>query len=76
MGLPAAGSTTLIGEIVNALLGCVLVYAALFGVGELLLGTAAAGVALLLLSIVAAIAIAKNIEPRSEDSAAVRSQTS
>jgi Na+/proline symporter len=45
----------------NALLGCVLVYAALFGVGEILLRSAMLGVVLLLTSAVAAAAIARNL---------------
>ena len=42
-------------------LGCVLVYAALFGVGELLLRSAAVGVVLLLVSAGAAAVIARNL---------------
>jgi Na+/proline symporter len=48
-------------QLVNVVLGCVLVYAALFGVGELLLGSVPLGVALLALSAVAAAAIARNL---------------
>jgi hypothetical protein len=59
-GLPAA-SGSLGGELLNALLGCVLVYSALFGVGELLLRSAAIGIGLLVVSAVAAFAIARNL---------------
>jgi Na+/proline symporter len=48
-------------ELVNALLGCVLVYAALFGVGEILLRSATVGLALLVVSAAAAFAIARNL---------------
>jgi len=37
-------------ELLNALLGCVLVYGALFGVGEILLRSALLGVGLLIIS--------------------------
>lgn len=60
VGLPAA-SGSLGGELLNALLGCLLVYAALFGVGELLLRSAATGVVLLVVSACAAYAIARNL---------------
>jgi hypothetical protein len=56
---PALGSLS--GELLNALLGCVLVYAALFGVGELLLRSALIGIGLLIVSAVAAFAIARNL---------------
>ncbi len=75
-GLPGTGSRALIGELLNALLGCVLVYAALFGVGELLLRSAALGAGLLVVSALAAVAIARNLESESAESAAVRSTTS
>jgi hypothetical protein len=45
----------------NACLGCVLVYAALFGVGYLLLRSAAVGIGLLVISALAAAAIARNL---------------
>jgi hypothetical protein len=48
-------------ELVNALLGCVLVYAALFGVGEILLRSVTVGLALLVVSAAAAFAIARNL---------------
>jgi hypothetical protein len=67
VGLPAA-SGSLGRELLNALLGCVLVYAALFGVGQLLLRSAAIGVGLLLVSASAAYAIARNLT--AEESAA------
>jgi len=66
LGVPPAGAASLVRSIVNAALGCVLVYAALFGVGELLLRSAAAGIALLAVSALAAFAIARNL--RTEDS--------
>jgi SSS family solute:Na+ symporter len=47
--------------IVNAALGCILVYAALFGVGELLLRSAAMGAGLLAMSALAAVGIARNL---------------
>jgi SSS family solute:Na+ symporter len=75
-GLRGTGSRALVGELLNALLGCVLVYAALFGVGELLLRSAALGVGLLVVSALAAVAIARNLETAPAESAAVRSTTS
>jgi Na+/proline symporter len=48
-------------QLLNALLGCVLVYAALFGVGELLLRSATVGGVLLVVSALSAIAIARNL---------------
>ena len=49
-------------ELANALLGCVLVYSALFGVGEILLRSALLGIGLLFISAFAAIAIARNLD--------------
>jgi SSS family solute:Na+ symporter len=60
VGLPSA-SASLGSELLNAFLGCVLVYAALFGVGQLLLRSAAVGIGLLALSALAAFAIARNL---------------
>ena len=48
-------------ELINAFLGCVLVYSALFGVGEILLRSAPFGVGLLVISALAASAIARNL---------------
>jgi len=48
-------------ELVQALLGCVFVYSALFGVGELLLRSVALGCALLALSALAAAAITRTL---------------
>ena len=59
-GVPAA-SASLAQELVNAVLGCVLVYGALFGVGYVLLRSAVVGVALLGVSAVSAAAIARNL---------------
>jgi Na+/proline symporter len=75
-GLATTGSAALVRELVNALLGCVLVYAALFGVGELLLRSALRGAGLLALSAVAALAIARNLDTSPAQSAAARSETS
>jgi hypothetical protein len=66
VGLPAA-SSSLGAELLNALLGCVLVYAALFGVGQLLLRSAAVGVGLLVVSALAAAAIARNLTAEEAD---------
>ena len=55
-------------ELANALLGCVLVYSALFGVGQILLRSAAIGLGLLLTSVVAAVMIARNLEHEDHDS--------
>ena len=64
-GLPPAPGS--IGrELLNALLGCVLVYAALFGVGELLIGSALLGIGLLAVSAVAALVIARNLTAEEE----------
>jgi SSS family solute:Na+ symporter len=60
VGLPPA-SASLGGELLNAFLGCVLVYAALFGVGQLLLRSAMIGIGLLALSALAGFAIARNL---------------
>jgi Na+/proline symporter len=49
-------------ELMNAALGCVLVYAALFGVGELLLRSTLAGALLLGVSALSGLAIAKNVD--------------
>jgi hypothetical protein len=49
-------------ELLNALLGCVLVYSALFGVGEILLRSAMVGVGLIAVSATAAMAIARNLD--------------
>jgi SSS family solute:Na+ symporter len=49
-------------EIVNAALGCVLVYAALFGVGYVLLRSVIIGVLLLAVAAAAAFAIGKNLQ--------------
>ena len=56
----------------NALLGCVLVYAALFGVGEILLGSAARGAILLVIAVLAAGAIARNLEAEERRDSATR----
>jgi solute:Na+ symporter, SSS family len=57
---PAPGS---IGrELLSAALGCVLVYSALFGVGQILLRSVPVGVALLVLSALSAFAIARNLD--------------
>jgi solute:Na+ symporter, SSS family len=48
-------------DLLNALLGCVLVYSALFGVGEVLLRSAALGFSLLAVAVLAAAAIARNL---------------
>ena len=63
-GLPAAAGS-LGRELLNAFLGCVLVYAALFGVGEILLRSVTFGIALLIVSALAAVAIARNLEKES-----------
>lgn len=60
VGLPPA-SGSLGGELLNAFLGCVLVYSALFGVGQLLLRSAAVGIGLLVVSALAAFAIARSL---------------
>jgi SSS family solute:Na+ symporter len=77
VGLPPA-SASLGGELLNAFLGCVLVYSALFGVGQLLLRSAAIGIGLLALSALAAFAIARNltVQERADASASGRPLTS
>lgn len=65
VGLPPA-SPSLARELLNAFLGCVLVYAALFGVGELLLRSATVGIGLLSISALAAYAIARNLDSATE----------
>jgi hypothetical protein len=57
-----APSGSLGRELTNALLGCVLVYSALFGVGEILLGSAARGTMLIGVSALSAIAVARNLD--------------
>jgi SSS family solute:Na+ symporter len=49
-------------ELFSALLGCVLVYSALFGVGEILLRSASVGVGLLGVSALSAYAIGRNLD--------------
>jgi SSS family solute:Na+ symporter len=70
---PASGS--LGRELLNALLGCVLVYAALFGVGEILLRSAVRGIVLLIVSALAAAAIAHNLDRESREESAARGLT-
>jgi Na+/proline symporter len=60
-GVSAAVPQSLLSELANAALGCVLVYAALFGVGEILLRSVPLGCGLLLVSAMAGWAIAKNL---------------
>jgi hypothetical protein len=57
--MPAAGAASLPRSIVNAARGCVLVNAALFGVGEPLLRSAVVGLARV--SALSAFAIARNL---------------
>ena len=61
LGVSPGASQSLRSELINAALGCVLVYAALFGVGEILLRSAMLGCGLLLVSAATALAIAKNL---------------
>ena len=63
---PASGS--LGRELVNAVLGCVLIYSALFGVGELLLRSAVRGGVLIVVSVGTAYVIARRL---AEEEAAV-----
>ena len=56
-----ATSASIGRELIDAALGCVLVYSALFGVGELLLHSAALGVILLAIGAAAATAIARHL---------------
>jgi hypothetical protein len=63
-------NSSLAGELANAALGCVLVYAALFGIGEILLRSVTIGVSLLVVAAVAAVAIARNLDhPAAADTA-------
>jgi hypothetical protein len=71
VGLPQA-SGSLGGELLNAFLGCVLVYAALFGVGEMLLRSAVRGGLLLVVSALAAAAIARNLDLEARRDSATR----
>jgi SSS family solute:Na+ symporter len=57
----AAPSASIGRDLINATLGCVLVYSALFGVGEMLLHSAAIGLILLVIAAAAATAIARNL---------------
>ena len=77
VGLPGA-SGSLGGELLNAFLGCVLVYSALFGVGQLLLRSAPIGMGLLVVSALAAFAIARNLtaQETAERSASGHASTS
>jgi Na+/proline symporter len=70
-GLPPA-SGSLRGELLNAFLGCVLVYASLFGVGEILLRSAVRGTFLLIIAAVAAAAIARNLDADEKRESAAR----
>jgi SSS family solute:Na+ symporter len=49
-------------DLFNAFVGCVLVYSALFGVGEILLRSVALGVTLLVIAALAAITLARNLD--------------
>jgi SSS family solute:Na+ symporter len=60
-GVPVDVPQSLASELANAALGCVLVYAALFGVGEVLLRSVPLGCGLLAVSALAGWAIAKNL---------------
>ena len=71
VGLTEA-SGSLGGELFNAFLGCVLVYAALFGVGEMLLRSAVRGGVLLIVSALAAAAIARNLDLEERRDSATR----
>jgi Na+/proline symporter len=73
LGERAAGSRALLEELANAVLGCVMVYAALFGVGEILLRSAVRGGALLVVAAIAAAIIARNLRPAPAESVAERS---
>ena len=57
----AGGWGAIRGQLLNAVLGCVLVYAALFGVGEILLRSPLVGCALLAVSAAAGAAVARNL---------------
>ncbi|MBI3494267.1 MAG: Na+:solute symporter [Acidobacteria bacterium] len=57
----AAAPGSLGRELLSALLGCVLIYSALFGVGVLLLRSVVFGVGLLAISALSAMAIARNL---------------
>jgi hypothetical protein len=64
-------------DLFNAFIGCVLVYASLFGVGEILLRSVALGVALLVIAALAAITLARNLNVEMQpDSAASNVPTS
>ncbi len=76
LGVPAGSGRAVALEILNALLGCALVYGALFGVGELLLGTAARGALFLIVAALAAVAIARNLERVEPSSAGARVEAS
>jgi Na+/proline symporter len=71
VGVPEA-SGSLGGELLNAFLGCVLVYGALFGVGEILLRSAVRGTILLIVAGLAAAAIARNLEAEERRDSAMR----
>jgi len=58
---PGERAQSLTSELLNAALGCVLVYAALFGVGEMLLRSVPLGCGLLVVSAIAGWGIAKNL---------------
>ena len=57
----AGGWRAIRGQLLNAVLGCVLVYATLFGVGEILLRSPLVGCALLAVSAAAGAAVARNL---------------
>src|SRR6185436_9753119 len=62
-------------ELLNALLGCVLVYAALFGVGQILLGSSVIGIGLLVVAALAAVGIARNLDSEEQHDSAMRHAT-
>jgi SSS family solute:Na+ symporter len=73
VGLPPA-SPSLARELLNALLGCVLVYSALFGVGYLLLRSTLIGLGLLMLSALSAAAVARSLAASSHQEPATSNQ--
>ncbi len=73
LGERPGSSRMLFIELWNAVLGCVMVYAALFGVGEVLLRSATLGIVLLAVAALAAALIARNLRPTPAETAAERS---
>jgi Na+/proline symporter len=72
-GLPTSGG--LLPQLVNWLLGCVLIYTSLFGIGKLVLKEWITGVAFVAVAIIAAVLISRNLSRLGWESEAMEQPT-